>query len=254
MHNILAELQILVSDPQSLQPTTPLPLTSTSLPHPSSLPYTMAVFNESLRLYPPVPFEIKQSTTATTLPDGTFLPAKSVVVSCIWAMNRSESIWGPDACEFRPERWLLEADAEGAGSDTGVAGKNEDNATPIATPIPLPEHREDKNSVPHVDQLNHNHTHTSTRNLRKRKVLTKTAAEFPVFHGGPRSCLGRKMAEILAVYVIASLVWEFEFEAMPVPDGENGGAVEGKKTAERRSRNSLTLPMEGGLPVVVRAR
>ncbi len=54
------------------------------------------------------------------------------------------------------------------------------------------------------------------------------------------------MAEFLAVYVIASLVWEFEFEAV--------GGADGEPKEERRSRNSLTLPMEGGLPVVVRLR
>ena len=53
----------------------------------SYLPYTLAVFDESLRLYPPVPFEIKQCTTPTTLPDGTFLPANAIVLWCTWAMG-----------------------------------------------------------------------------------------------------------------------------------------------------------------------
>ena len=79
-----------------------LDLSSHNLPQPSSLPYTMAVFYESLRLYPPVPFEIKQCETDATLPDGTFLPEGSVVVSCIWAMNRSQTSWGPDADCFGP--------------------------------------------------------------------------------------------------------------------------------------------------------
>lgn len=75
---------------------------------PSSLPYTMAVFYESLRLYPPIPFEIKQVERATTLPDGTFLPDKSIIVWCPWAMNRSRITWGDDADSFRPDRWLLD--------------------------------------------------------------------------------------------------------------------------------------------------
>lgn len=69
----------------------------------------------------------------------------------------------------------------------------------------------------------------------------KSAAEFPVFNGGARLCLGKKMAELVAVQVIASVVWSLDF----VP------AYEG---TERRSKSSLTLPMEGGLPVFVKVR
>ena len=148
---------------------------------PAALPYTMAVFYETLRLYPPVPVELKQCEQATALPDGTFLPKNAVVVWCIWAMNRSKLIWGEDADSFLPERWI-----EGG------------------------------------------------------KLITKSAYEFPVFNGGPRTCLGKKMAECLAAMAIARLIWDFDFE--PLDD------------KERISRNSLTLPMEGGLPCHVRSR
>ncbi|ORY57576.1 cytochrome P450 [Pseudomassariella vexata] len=148
---------------------------------PASLPYTMAVFYESLRLYPPIPFEIKQCAKATTFPDGTFLPADSIVVWCPWAMNRSRVTWGDDADIFRPERWLLDG-----------------------------------------------------------KFVTKSASEFPVFNGGARSCLGKRMAELMAVQVLATMVLGFDF--MPAYG------------TQRVSKSSLTLPMEGGLPCYVRAR
>jgi cytochrome P450 len=148
---------------------------------PTALPYTMAVFYETLRLYPPVPIELKQCEQATTLPDGTFLPKSAVVVWCIWAMNRSKLIWGEDPHLFLPQRWM----------DGG-------------------------------------------------KLVTKSAYEFPVFNGGPRTCLGKKMAECIAAMVIARLIWEFDFEALD--------------DKERISRNSLTLPMEGGLPCHARSR
>lgn len=72
-------------------------------------------------------------------------------------------------------------------------------------------------------------------------ILTKSAAEFPVFNGGARLCLGKTMATLIAVQTIAAVVWTFDF----VP------AYEGR---ERRSKSSLTLPMEGGLPVFVKVR
>lgn len=147
---------------------------------PTELPYTLATFYEALRHFPPVPYEIKQANKDVILPDGTRLPNTSVVVWCIWAMNHSKNIWGPDAHEFKPERW--------------------------------------------IDENGH--------------VIAKTAAEFPVFNGGARLCLGKKMAEQVATVILSQMVWNFEFED-----------VEGR---ERISRNSLTLPMEGGLPVRVK--
>lgn len=163
---------------------------------PSYLPYTAAVFNESLRFYPPVPIELKESTTDTTFPDGTWLPKGSVVMWAIWAIGRSKNIWGDDADEFRPERWLL------AGDD----------GQPFA-------------------------------------LKTMSAFEFPVFNGGPRACLGKRMAELLAVHIIASLVWRYVF--VEVFDRET---APGEKPKERSSQNSLTLPMEGGLPCYVRRK
>ena len=148
---------------------------------PASLPYVTAVFYETLRFYPPVPFELKQCEQATTLPDGTQLPKTAVLLWCTWAMNRSKLIWGADSLKFRPERWL-----------------------------------EDGN------------------------LISKSASEYPVFNGGPRTCLGKKMAELVAIQVIAKLVMNFDFEAVD------------KK--ERISKNSLTLPMEGGLPCYVKQR
>ncbi|KAL8948151.1 MAG: hypothetical protein Q9222_005639 [Ikaeria aurantiellina] len=159
---------------------------------PTYLPCVHAVFTESLRLCPPVPFELKECIAPTTFPDGTWLPEGSAVIWVPWAMGRSRQIWGEDSEHFKPERWL---DADGF----------------IA--------------------------------------LQKSAYEFPVFNGGPRSCLGKRLAELLAVAVLAQLIWEYDFTE--VLDKHLGGCGVG---GERKSQNSLTLPMEGGLPVKVEFR
>ncbi|OAL32245.1 hypothetical protein AYO22_00267 [Fonsecaea multimorphosa] len=179
---------------------------------PSSLPYTMAAFYESLRLYPPVPFEIKQTTQPVTLPDGTSLPAGAVVVWCIWALNRSSSTFGEDAHSFRPERWLE--------TDTSKPNSNSDA---------------DTNTAPEQHTL-------------KFTGSKYSAGEFPVFNGGPRSCLGKKMAELMGAWVLVRMLYEWDFEE--VNDGLNMDSLSG----QRRSANSLTLPMEGGLPVRVTRR
>jgi len=153
---------------------------------PTAMPYTMAVFCEVLRLYPPVPFQMKQCGGIEMLPDGTYLPRLSIVVWCLWAMNRSRRTWGEDAESFRPERWL-----------------------------------------------------------RGGKLLVKSPSEYPVFNGGARTCLGKKMAEAVAVQVIVTMTWLFDF--VPAGGGDGGDG-------ERVSKSSLTLPMEGGLPCRVRVR
>jgi cytochrome P450 len=175
---------------------------------PTNLPVTTSIINESLRLYPPVPFEIKQCQVDTTLPNGTFLPQNSIIVWCIWAMNRSREIWGDDAESFHPERWLSSA-------ATNPEGEIE----------------------------------------KEVKLITKSAFEFPVFNGGPRSCLGKKMAELMACWVLVQIWREFEFEEIIDMTGLAGGlGKEESRKVERRSQNSLTLPMEGGLPCYVRLK
>merc|ERR1711865_298319 len=72
----------------------------------NKLPFLQAVVNESLRLYPSVPLDAKKAIEDDTLPDGTFVQSGDVVVYNIFAMGRSKKIWGDDADDFKPERWL----------------------------------------------------------------------------------------------------------------------------------------------------
>jgi len=151
---------------------------------PTNIPLLLATYYEALRLYPPIPFEIQQAQQDITLPDGIFLPKNSVIVWCIWAINRAKQIHGDDACTFRPGRWL---DEEG-------------------------------------------------------RFVNRNAFEFPVFNGGPRSCLGKKMAELLASYLLLNVLTTFAVVEAPSATSPS---------FERRAQNSLTLPMENGLPCKV---
>ena len=57
------------------------------------------------------------------------------------------------------------------------------------------------------------------------------------------------MAEALAIGAITSLAWKFDFEE--ILDERLGSSGVAR---ERISQNSLTLPMNGGSPCVVRRR
>jgi cytochrome P450 len=68
------------------------------------LPYTRAIFDESLRLYPPVPAIQRKTLTRTTLCGLTF-PANTIVLVGLYNLHRHPAFW-PDPERFLPERWL----------------------------------------------------------------------------------------------------------------------------------------------------
>ncbi|XP_073119600.1 cytochrome P450 704C1-like [Henckelia pumila] len=68
--------------------------------------YLHAALTETLRLYPAVPVDGRCAETDDTLPDGYRLKKGDGVYYMAYAMGRMPDIWGDDAEEFRPERWL----------------------------------------------------------------------------------------------------------------------------------------------------
>ncbi|ETP12191.1 hypothetical protein F441_12384 [Phytophthora nicotianae CJ01A1] len=68
------------------------------------LPYLEAVVKESLRLH--MAATNRMTNTSTTLSDGTFVPEGCAVMVPIYASARVKSVWGEDAAEFKPERWI----------------------------------------------------------------------------------------------------------------------------------------------------
>ncbi|KAI0332394.1 cytochrome P450 monooxygenase pc-2 [Cubamyces sp. BRFM 1775] len=77
--------------------------------------YLRAVINETLRLYPVVPFNVRVATQDTTVPDPknpagppVFVPANTPVAYSVFMLHRRKDYWGPDALSFDPERWLDE--------------------------------------------------------------------------------------------------------------------------------------------------
>jgi len=84
------------------------------------LPLMDAVVREVLRLYPPVPRIPREAKVDVVVPlsvpvksaDGktditrVFVPKGTTIHVSIAGMNRSRDVWGDDAKEFKPERWL----------------------------------------------------------------------------------------------------------------------------------------------------
>lgn len=78
-----------------------------------SCSYLQWCINETLRLFPSLPWNSRRSTRDTSLPSGggedgqspIFVPKGTETVYIVWLMQRQPEIWGEDADEFKPERW-----------------------------------------------------------------------------------------------------------------------------------------------------
>ncbi|KAF8069171.1 cytochrome P450 [Lyophyllum atratum] len=84
-----------------------------------ALPFMDAICRETLRLHPPVPTVMRMPTQDAIVPllepirgvDGremnsVLIPKDTPVFISILNSNRDTTLWGPDALEWKPERWL----------------------------------------------------------------------------------------------------------------------------------------------------
>ncbi|KAF9074155.1 cytochrome P450 [Rhodocollybia butyracea] len=60
---------------------------------------------ESLRVMPPVPITLRKAAKSDYV-DGVFIPKGTLIWIPIRVINTWKEVWGQDAEEFRPERWL----------------------------------------------------------------------------------------------------------------------------------------------------
>ena len=75
--------------------------------------YLDSLVKETLRLYPPTPINQRIANKDTLLPLGGGPDGRSPLYVCkhriiiyeVYSLHRRTDIWGPDANEFRPERW-----------------------------------------------------------------------------------------------------------------------------------------------------
>ncbi|KAL1841100.1 hypothetical protein VTJ49DRAFT_7431 [Mycothermus thermophilus] len=79
-----------------------------------SFPHMQAVMNEVLRVAPVVPLNERVALKDTTLPRGggpdgsrpIYIPKGTQILIPTYSMANRADLWGDDADEFRPERWL----------------------------------------------------------------------------------------------------------------------------------------------------
>ncbi|CAO3658261.1 unnamed protein product [Umbelopsis ramanniana] len=146
-----------------------------------NMKYIHATFYEILRLYPPVPANSKYALGDDVWPDGTVIRKGDHINWSPYSMGRLESIWGPDAKEFKPERWIVNGELK---------------------------------RVPQ--------------------------GVWPVFHAGPRVCLGQNLATLESIVVLSMMLKNYQFKLVP------GQTI--------TYLVSITMPMKNGMQVYVEKR
>jgi fatty acid omega-hydroxylase len=81
-------------------------ITSLTMDQAQTLTYLDAVIKETLRLNPTGPLSMRQAEKDTHLVDGTFVAKGATVSMSPYVVGRLKSVWGDDALEFKPERFI----------------------------------------------------------------------------------------------------------------------------------------------------
>lgn len=81
-----------------------LPAPVSMLDHRDRIPWTRAVIDEALRLFPPA-WAISRRSTAPDVLGGTEVPTGTLAIISPWVVHRRADLW-PDPLAFRPERFL----------------------------------------------------------------------------------------------------------------------------------------------------
>lgn len=99
--DVLARIFYLIASDQGVQDK----LRKSILSEGTESPYLLWVINEGLRLFPPILISCARHISQDTESKIGLIPKGTLIIPNTWSIHRSTEYWGPDAEEFKPERW-----------------------------------------------------------------------------------------------------------------------------------------------------
>ena len=72
----------------------------------ANMKYLRCAVKETLRLYPAAPVAVPHESREPVTIDGYHIPNKTMVVVNVWGIGRDPNVWGADASDFKPERFM----------------------------------------------------------------------------------------------------------------------------------------------------
>lgn len=158
-----------------------------SLIETDSFPLLHGIIWETLRLTPSLPIMQRFSKETVTLPSGHLVPADSPVTINICGMGRDPSLW-EDPLEYHPSRWI---DFQKSVPKVFQSARRFDNKV-VKT---------DKKSI-----------RAQVPVSPESCFLEADSSYFPVFAGGLRLCVGKRLSIFSAKYEIAKLISRYEIK------------------------------------------
>jgi cytochrome P450 len=169
-----------------------------------------------------VPKDAKYAIGADTLPDGTMVEAGCCMLWSNYVLGRDPTLW-PEPGVFRPERWLDETEGGGCPMWPAWCEEQRHCRPPLSFTFGCAATAGggDGGSL-------------------WRPTTQVSDFKYPVFHGGPRLCLGRPLAYLELQMVLGAVLERYELTEVG--------------THSEEYVNSLVAPMKHGLTVTVARR
>eukprot|EP00208_Stichococcus_sp_RCC1054_P002339 CAMPEP_0206139828 /NCGR_PEP_ID=MMETSP1473-20131121/7467_1 /ASSEMBLY_ACC=CAM_ASM_001109 /TAXON_ID=1461547 /ORGANISM="Stichococcus sp, Strain RCC1054" /LENGTH=576 /DNA_ID=CAMNT_0053533745 /DNA_START=97 /DNA_END=1827 /DNA_ORIENTATION=+ len=200
----------------------------------AQLPYLTAVIKESMRRNPTAgttTLRIRDDEDIV-LSNGLRVPAGTAIWTPLCCVQNSVANWGPDATEFKPERWFDKDVDYMFGSSQQQQGRSRGSANGGAPVAP------GKVSASYEMGVVRSASHQAGDEAKSKRFIP--------FSDGRRDCVGQALAKMNVTAALAILLGNFHFELAP----EMGGP-DGVRAAEHMA---MTLQPEKGIIMKVHPR